>query len=218
MKDQLSKLKSQNEKLKSSNSKLIEQIEETNRTHAEFEQMNKGLNIEIDQLKQINNKLKHEIEVLKDDTSSNNSADDKLEQKSLPFIDENKSSTRTSSYKLDPNLGKFSGKGDVEAFLFVADSALKAANVPLDQQLVKMIPHFVNGPLSYLRSFVDAGNNSWPDFKKILRERYTPFDQERKLRNELLTIKHYGNFENFSRKFLLLVNQQKTKVDELDKI
>ena len=121
-----------------------------------------NLNLDIIQLKQQNSDLKANINDLKvesksssDDESDNDSKTNQLNMNITTT--KSKSKKKTTSAKLDPNIGKYSGRGDIEHFLFVADSALKVANVHPDDQIMKMIPHFVGGPLQYLKSFVDEG-------------------------------------------------------------
>ena len=92
------------------------------------------------------------------------------------------------------------------------------AGVPEEMKLKILTSHFSGGPLEYLKQFNNKGMSSWNDFKVILRNIYTPVDHQKKLKTELVTMKHYGNFENLTRKFLLLVNQQVDGYNEQQKI
>jgi hypothetical protein len=75
-------------------------------------------------------------------------------------------------------------------------------------------PHLNGTVLEFLihfRKYVDDKKSS---FKKELRNRFTPHDRDNKIRRELQTIRHVGNFEKFKLKFLSLVNQYPDKLSE----
>ena len=213
---------------------LKEQITNLTNERNELQRINKKVrdakvdaDNELVDLKVTNRELAKEIEELKRDqftssSSDENEEDDDKNQHYQPKIkvdtEHTLESTKSHTYKLDSSVKIFSGRGDIADFIFVADMALQNQNVPPNRQLNVMGPHFAGAPLQYLRMFISEGKSSWSDFKKILLKQYTPIDQDRKIKQDLQSIKHYGNFESFTRKFLLLINKQTTKMDEKDKI
>ena len=52
-----------------------------------------------------------------------------------------------------------------------------------------------------------AGGDDYAEFKKRLVERFLPFNHRDLVRNELMSIKQYGSFDNFVKKFLSYINQ-----------
>ena len=120
--------------------------------------------------------------------------------------------------KLDSNLKSFDGRQDVAKWLFVADTAMKNAQIPDNMQVSIITPYLKGLPLEYLVRFVKEGNNSWDEFKKLLTKLFTPKNQEIKVKQELVSFKQYGNFDAFTRRFLSLLNQQNVDYCDSDKI
>ena len=122
-------------------------------------------------------------------------------------------------YKLDSNIKAFDGRGDVENFIFVADTALHNNNIPRNKQLGLLTPYFSGTALEYLRRFSKNGNNSWEEFKKILRDQYTPIDRKEMLMDDLMNFKQYGqNFDGFVRQYMSLINRQTAILTEEQKL
>jgi hypothetical protein len=122
-------------------------------------------------------------------------------------------------YKLDSNIKAFDGRGDVENFIFVADTALHNNNIPRSKQLGLLTPYFSGTALEYLRRFSKNGNNSWEEFKKILRDQYTPIDRKEMLMDDLMNFKQYGqNFDGFVRQYMSLINRQTAILTEEQKL
>ena len=203
---------------------------ETKLSKAEQKQANAEQ--EISNLKSDNKRLMERIDELEkdwNDVDDNESVEDENEEdeedqktiiKSKKGRTKHKEESKSRTYKLDPSLKKFSGRGDVGKFIFVADIALENAKVPKNEQLKLLAPHFEGNALGYLVTFINEGKNSWEDFKKILRKQFTPFNYKTKIKNEIESIKHYGNFTSFMNRFLFLINQVESfkKIDEEDKI
>ena len=117
------------------------------------------------------------------------------------------------TYKLDSNTPIFKGKKDVRNWVFVMNEALTNAKVKEEDKLGLITPYLRGLPLEYLINFKrDYFNPDWKAFSVFLIEQFEPFNQKQLARNELMKIKHFGNFDTFKRKFLSLLN----KVDNID--
>jgi hypothetical protein len=130
-----------------------------------------------------------------------------------------KSTRDGKSYKLPTSIPKFDGRQDLEKWLFIVDTQLKILSVPRKLKLDVVSPHFAGLALEYLIKFrkVDR-KKSWSKFKKELRRVFATHDRENKIRKEIMSIKHYGNFTSFIRKFLSLLNQAPDDYNENERI
>ena len=123
------------------------------------------------------------------------------------------------SYKLPTSIPKFDGRQDLEKWLFIVDTQLRILSVPRKLKLDVVSPHFAGLALEYLIKFrkVDR-KKSWSKFKRELRRVFATHDRENKIRKEIMSIKHYGNFTSFTRKFLSLLNQAPDDYNENERI
>jgi hypothetical protein len=130
-----------------------------------------------------------------------------------------KSTRDGKSYKLPTSIPKFDGRQDLEKWLFIVDTQLKILSVPRKLKLDVVSPHFAGLALEYLIKFrkVDR-KKSWSKFKRELRRVFATHDRENKIRKVIMSIKHYGNFTSFTRKFLSLLNQAPDDYNENERI
>jgi hypothetical protein len=147
--------------------------------------------------------------------------------KSSHSSDSSSTSSRrtTRSYKLPASvslphinslpLPKFDGRQDLDKWLYIVDTQLELLNVPKRMQLKVVSPHFAGLALELLLKYAKVDHkNSWTKFKKELNKLFKTRDHDNKIRNEILSIKHYGNFDSFTRKFLSLLNQAPDEYNE----
>ncbi len=90
-------------------------------------------------------------------------------------------------------------------WIFIVDGAIGLANIAPEKRLVAISPKLKAAALQCLMEFMLSGGEDYAEFKKRLVERFLPFNHRDLVRNELMSIKQYGSFDNFFKKFLSLV-------------
>jgi hypothetical protein len=125
-----------------------------------------------------------------------------------------KSTRDGKSYKLPTSIPKFDGRQDLEKWLFIVDTQLKILSVPRELKLDVVSPHFAGLALEYLIKFRKVDRKKSEELRRV----FATHDRENKIHKEIMSIKHYGNFTSFTRKFLSLLNQAPDDYNENERI
>ena len=129
-----------------------------------------------------------------------------------------RTSFRPTTYKLPPNTPIFQSKGvGVEEWFFVMEQALELASIPKSKVLPIVSSYVTGTALQLLISYSDTYQADWNGFKEILREHFLPHDYQRRLRQQLISLKCTDSIDNYNRKFLSLITQI-TSITDTDKL
>ncbi len=121
------------------------------------------------------------------------------------------------NYKLDQNTPSFGGKDTkmkITDWIFCIERSFKVSGIPDNLKLDVITPYLRGSAFRIAKRFIENGNLNWDDFKKELAKLYLRIDEDTKLREELLYLKHMDNFEKYARKFQDLVSQVNMQAED----
>ena len=99
-------------------------------------------------------------------------------------------------------------------WIFCIERSFKVSGIPDNLKLDVITPYLRGSAFRIAKRFIENGNLNWDDFKKELAKLYLRIDEDTKLREELLYLKHTDNFEKYARKFQDLVSQVNMQAED----
>ena len=122
---------------------------------------------------------------------------------------------RPTIYKLPANTPIFQAKGvSVDEWFYVMEQALELANIPRSKVLSLVSSYVTGTALQLLIAYSDTIRADWNGFKAILREHFLP---QRRLRQQLVSLRCTESIDGYNKKFLSLVTQI-VNITETDKL
>ena len=128
---------------------------------------------------------------------------------SEPELDYHMHRNGRSKPKLDANTPTFTGKKteNLREWLFVIEQNMKLSRIHNSDKLA-VITNFVKDvPLQLLIKHINTVDCSWHKYKKILMKHFQPLDYDRRLRQQLRELKQTDSVDNYTRRFLAIINQ-----------
>ena len=121
------------------------------------------------------------------------------------------------NFKLDQNTPPFGGKDSkmkITDWIFCIERSFKVSGIPENLKLDVITPYLRGSAFRIAKRFIEDGNLNWDDFKKELSKLYLRIDEDTKLREELLYLKHTDSFEKYARKFQDLASQVNMQAED----
>ena len=122
---------------------------------------------------------------------------------------------QSKAYKLDHNTPNFfpNDKLSIKDWFFSIENSMLVAGIP-DSIKVPLSANYLKGTAFQIGKRHVIDKKSWGQLKAELIKTFTPVDEERKLRLQLITLRMSDSFSRFNDKFQSLVNQMPNLTEE----